>query len=213
MTGTYRVGVTADSLRPDGSPVFGDVGLDQLREAGLEWDVMPSATADGLTPAILDGYDAVLSFGHLPFSRVLVEEAPRLKHVARFGAGYDGIDLDGLADAGVVVTNAPLGARRPLALSALTLLLALSHRLVENHRAAATGRWEDLGLYRGMGVAGPRSPSWASVGWGPTSRVCWLPSGSGWSRTSARGFTSARWPWASRCCRWRGWRRSRTTSC
>lgn len=154
MTGTYRVGVTADSLRPDGSPVFGDVGLDQLREAGLEWDVMPSATADGLTPAILDGYDAVLSFGHLPFSRVLVEEAPRLKHVARFGAGYDGIDLDGLADAGVVVTNAPLGARRPLALSALTLLLALSHRLVENHRAAATGRWEDLGLYRGMGVAG-----------------------------------------------------------
>ncbi|WP_182112171.1 MULTISPECIES: NAD(P)-dependent oxidoreductase [unclassified Actinotalea] len=150
----YRVGVTADCLRPDGSAVFGDVRLERLTAAGLEWEIMAPESAHALTPALADGYDAVLAFGHAPFPRTLVQAAPRLKHVARFGAGYDGIDLDGLAAEGVVVTNTPLAVRRPLALSALTLLLAVAHRLVENHAAATSGRWTDRGRYRGAGVAG-----------------------------------------------------------
>ncbi|MCL3859489.1 2-hydroxyacid dehydrogenase [Actinotalea sp. K2] len=151
---TYRVGLTADCARPDGSTIFGDVGIDRLTAAGLEWEVMAPAVGHAPSPADLDGYDAVLSFGHLHFSRDLVEATPRLTHVARFGAGHDGIDLDGLARAGVLVTNTPVAVRRPLALSALTLLLALSHRLMDNHRAATSGRWSDRGQHRGLGLAG-----------------------------------------------------------
>ncbi len=152
MTTEYLVGLTPDVLRADGSVFFGDVGLDRLTDAGLRWEVMPAQhghVASGLEP-----YDAVLSFGHLHFTREAVATAPRLRHVARFGAGYDGIDLDGLAAEGVLVTNAPDGVRRPLALSALTLVLALGHRLLDNHRAATEGRWSARGDYRGLGIAG-----------------------------------------------------------
>lgn len=150
----YVVGLSSDVTAPDGSTIFGDVGLDRLTDAGLRWEVMAPIAGHAPTAAELAPYDAVLSFGHWGYSRDVVAAAPRLKHVARFGAGFDGIDLAGLAAEGVVVTNTPNGVRRPLALAAMTLLLALSHRLVDNHRAAAAGRWADRGSYRGLGLAG-----------------------------------------------------------
>ena len=150
----YVVGLSSDVAAPDGSTIFGDVGLDRLTAAGLRWEVMPALTGHDPSPAELAPYDAVLSFGHWGYSQEVVAAAPRLKHVARFGAGFDGIDLAGLAAEGVVVTNTPNGVRRPLALAAMTLLLALSHRLLDNQRAAAEGRWSDRGDYRGLGLAG-----------------------------------------------------------
>jgi len=153
MNHTYRVGVTADGFLPDGTSRFGNLGLERLSVAGLDWEYLPplahELTADALAP-----FDAVLSLGHLGLTRDAAAAAPRLRHLARYGAGYDGIDVPGLAAEGVVVTNTPDAVRRPLALAALTLLLALAHRLPENHRAAAEGRWADRGRYRGPGVVG-----------------------------------------------------------
>ncbi|SDD47588.1 Lactate dehydrogenase [Sanguibacter gelidistatuariae] len=150
----YVVGLSSDVTAPDGSTIFGDVGLDRLTDAGLRWEVMAPIAGHAPTATELAPYDAVLSFGHWGYSRDVAAATPRLKHVARFGAGFDGIDLAGLADEGVVVTNTPDGVRRPLALAAMTLLLALSHRLLDNQRAVAEGRWRDRGSYRGLGLAG-----------------------------------------------------------
>ncbi|MEP7764360.1 NAD(P)-dependent oxidoreductase [Sanguibacter sp. 25GB23B1] len=150
----YVVGLSSDIAAPDGSTIFGDVGLERLTAAGLRWEVMPPLAGDSPTPEEIAPYDAILSFGHWSFSRELVAASPRLKHVARHGAGHDGIDLDGLAAEGVTVTNAPDGVRRPLALAALTLLLALSHKLVQNQRLATDGRWDARGEERGLGVTG-----------------------------------------------------------
>ncbi|NKX92416.1 glyoxylate reductase [Sanguibacter hominis ATCC BAA-789] len=152
--GPYVVGLTSDNVAPDGTTVFGDIGLERLEAAGLTWRTMRPVDGHAPTPGDLDGFDAILSFGHWPFSRELVAACPRLKHIARFGAGYDGIDPDDLAAEGVVLTNAPDGVRRPLALSALTLVLALSHELVANQRLVSSGRWEDRGQHIGRGVAG-----------------------------------------------------------
>lgn len=152
--GDYVVGITSDNAQPDGTTIFGNLGLDRLVDAGLTWRVMDAVDGHALTPADIEGYDAVLSLGHWPFSKELVANSPRLKHVARFGAGYDGIDVAGLTEHGVVLTNAPAGVRRPLALSAMTLMLALAHKLFDNERAAAGGRWHERGEHRGIGVAG-----------------------------------------------------------
>lgn len=154
MTSRYRVGLTADGAAPDGTTIFGDIGLDRLIAAGMEWEVMPPVVGSVPPAEVIGRYDAVLSLGHLHFPRELAVAAPRLRHISRFGAGHDGIDLGGLAEHGVVVTNTPLAVRRPLAVGALTLLLALSHRLMENHRAATSGRWAERGRYRGAGLSG-----------------------------------------------------------
>lgn len=149
----YVVGLTPDGAGPDGSTLFGDVGLERLEQAGISWRVMPQSVQKG--EAALDGLDAILSFGHMPFDAELVRHAPRLKHVARFGAGYDGIDPVGLAAEGVVVTTTPDAVRKPLALSGLTLVLAAAHKLVENHRVVADGTWaQERGKHRGAGIDG-----------------------------------------------------------
>ena len=154
VPGEYVVGVSSDNAGPDGITIFGDIGLDRLTEAGLTWKVMGPVEGHNPTPADIEGLDAMLSLGHWGFSKDMAARAPRLKHLARFGAGYDGIDVAGLADEGIVLTNAPTGVQRPLALSAMTLMLALSHKLFENQRAATTGRWNDRGKYLGLGLAG-----------------------------------------------------------
>lgn len=156
MRNDYVVGLTADGADATGATIFGDIGLHRLTEAGISWRLLPDIPAHGpVDPAALEGVDAVVSFGHIPFSAELVRAVPRLRHVARFGAGYDGIDPVALAREGVILTNTPVAVRKPLALSGLTLLLACAHRLVENHRVTVTGRWATgRGAYRGVGVDG-----------------------------------------------------------
>lgn len=156
MPDDYVVGLTSDGADETGSTIFGDIGLHRLEQAGISWRLLPDIPAHGpVDPATLAGVDAVISFAHIPFSAELVRAAPRLRHVARFGAGYDGIDPVALAREGVVLTTTPEAVRTPLALSGLTLLLACAHRLVENHRVTVTGRWSsERGLHRGIGMDG-----------------------------------------------------------
>ncbi|MGB3374855.1 MAG: NAD(P)-dependent oxidoreductase, partial [Microbacterium sp.] len=129
---------------------------ERLEAAGLDLVHLPpmSGSAD---PAHLAGLDAVLAFGHLAFDGRIAHAAPRLSLIARFGAGYDGIDLEGLARAGVAVTNTPTAVRGPMARATLTMILALAHRMLENHHSAASGGWaQGRGRFRGVGVAGRR---------------------------------------------------------
>jgi phosphoglycerate dehydrogenase-like enzyme len=150
----FEVGLTRDGLREDGSTIFGDIGLQRLDDAGITWRMLPPL-ADPVDPMLLDGLDAILAFGHLQFDQAIVERLPRLSLLARFGAGFDGIDLDGLARAGVVVTNTPVAVRKPMALATLTMILALAHRLLDNHRTVAAGDWAvGRGTSRGAGVQG-----------------------------------------------------------
>ena len=51
----------------------------------------------------------------------------RLKLIARFGVGYDTVDVPALTENGVLLTITPDGVRRPVASSALTFILMLAH--------------------------------------------------------------------------------------
>lgn len=154
MRDVYAVGMTADGLHSDGTLMFGEIDLSPLTSAGLDCRfVTPSA--DSLNDQSLTGLDAIVSFGHAHLGRELARRLPRLKHVARFGAGYDGIDPIGLAGEGVVVTTTAEAVRVPMAQAGLTLLLACAHRLVENHECVRAGAWaEQRGRHRGIGLAG-----------------------------------------------------------
>jgi phosphoglycerate dehydrogenase-like enzyme len=147
------VAVTADAARPDGSSIHGDLGLQRLAEKGISWGVLPSYT-DPVPLADLDGVQAVLSLGHIAFDSRTVDHAPDLRLIARFGAGYETIDLDACTRAGVVVTNTPDAIRRPLAVAGLTLLLALSHKLLAKDRLTRTSDWARREHYRGAPLVG-----------------------------------------------------------
>jgi phosphoglycerate dehydrogenase-like enzyme len=73
--------------------------------------------------------------------------------VARFGAGFDQVDLAACDSHGITVTNAPVGLRIPMAHAALTLLFALAHNLLPKDRLVREGRWDRKAEYRGVGLA------------------------------------------------------------
>jgi len=148
---SYRIGITNDAIDEDGASVHGDLCLGELEAAGIAWSVIdahPDSDDD------LVDLDAVYSLGHRAFDARTLAAAPRLRHIARFGAGYDTIDLDACSDAGVIVTNTPDAIRRPLALAALTLVLAVTHNLVQKHSIVVEDRWEDRGRWRGTATDG-----------------------------------------------------------
>lgn len=153
MPAPFRVGLTRDFLKPDGTLGFGDIGLELLDEApGVEWEFLPENTPVLLPEQVRD-YDALLVLAPKVTDATLVG-SERLSVVARFGVGYDNVDVAACTEAGVLLTITPDGVRRPVALSVMTLLLALTHRLLEKDRLTREGRWAEKLGYMGQGVTG-----------------------------------------------------------
>lgn len=152
MSQPFRVGVTRDIRAPDGRPVYVDIGLSLLEEAGIEWRWLEEDVSE-LRPELLRNLDAVLVF-RPRVSAASLAGVERLMLVARLGVGYDRIDVEALSRAGVLLTTTPDGVRRPMASAALALVLALAHELLVKHRLGSSGRWHEAQEHLGTGLTG-----------------------------------------------------------
>jgi phosphoglycerate dehydrogenase-like enzyme len=139
----FRIGVTRDVVRPDGTTVFDLSALDA-------WAPLPEH-GDELRAPDLDGFDAVVVFSPRIPAAALDGEPPLL--LARLGVGYDRIDVGACTERGVLVTIAPDGIRRPMAQAAMAFVLALAHRLPEMDRHVREGGWDRF-AHVGIGLAG-----------------------------------------------------------
>jgi phosphoglycerate dehydrogenase-like enzyme len=156
----FRVGVTRDVLRPDGSLVFAPVGLEALDAPGIEWDFLDEDRRE-LSPDQLGELDGLFHFSPI-VSAASLEGVDRLALIARHGVGLDFIDLEACTGRGIAVTITPAGVTRPMASAAVALVLALSHRLLARERLLRAGHWSEgrfdllgLGLTgRTLGVVG-----------------------------------------------------------
>ncbi len=149
----FRIGITRDFLKPDGAIGFGEIGLsllDAVRE--IAWEFLPENSHE-LRPDQIADYDGLLVLGPLVTPATL-SGTNRLSVVARFGVGYDNINVPACTQAGVMLTITPDGVRRPVAVSAITLLLALSHKLLIKDRMTREGRWGEKLNFMGQGVRG-----------------------------------------------------------
>ena len=120
----------------DRSKMFGIRTLEQephievkYPEPGLRPEYRPSDLAD------CDALIAVL----VKVTESSLEGVSRLKHVARFGAGFDTVDLDACARHGVVVTNAPLGPTESMAEANIGLMIMLSFKIKEKEQVLRAG--------------------------------------------------------------------------
>ena len=149
----FRIGLTRDFLKPDGTIGFGDIGLDLIDAAStVVWEFLPE-NRPVLGPDQIEGYDGLLVLASKVTAETL-SQADRLSVVARFGVGYDNVDVPACTEAGVLLTITPDGVRRPVAVSVMTLLLALSHKLLIKDRLTREGRWGEKLNFMGQGVRG-----------------------------------------------------------
>ena len=103
-----------------------DVAMDR---AALEAAVQ---RADVLVPTITDRIDADLING----------AGEQLKMIANFGAGVDHIDIDAAVARGIIVTNTPGVLTEDTADLGMSLILAVSRRIVEGAQKVAAGEFE-----------------------------------------------------------------------
>ena len=71
----------------------------------------------------------------------MLEAAASLKHVARWGVGFDRVDLEAATECGVLVTTTQGGNDWGMADHAFAMILGLGHMLVANHLRIQAGEW------------------------------------------------------------------------
>jgi len=149
----FRVGITGDVLDSSGEPIFGREALGLLDAGGVAWEYMAQEPG-GVTPAQAARYDAICAMLTRVTAASLAGPDRRLKLIARFGVGYDTIDVPACTAAGVLLTIAPDGVRRPVATSALTFVLMLAQKVLVKDRLTRAGRWSEKLDHIGTGLTG-----------------------------------------------------------
>ncbi len=151
----FRVALSGDFVKPDGAAAFPSFDLGALDgDPRIDWAyVQPE---DGrMTAASLADFDALILLA-AKFDAESIPDDGRLALVARFGVGYDSVDVESCARAGIAVTITPDGVRRPVAVAILTFVLALAGKIfvkdgLAREGAAGFARRSD---HMGVGLVG-----------------------------------------------------------
>lgn len=152
---TFRVALSSDFRRPDGSPTYPAFDLTPLTD-NPDIEVGYVDPVDGVMPAAgLEGYDALILL--VPkFTPASVPPGGRLALVARFGVGYDSVDIPTCTENDIAAVITPDGVRRPVAVSILTFVLALSQKMLIKDKLARQGPagWAQRADFMGTGLIG-----------------------------------------------------------
>ena len=148
----FRVALTHDFRRPDGSPTIAGLDLRPL-ESDPRVEVFYLDPCKEIGPEQLAGANAVILMWPKVTARSLAQ-ADDLSVICRFGVGFDNVDVAAATRAGIAVTNTPDAVRRPVAVSILTLLFALTSYLLERDRSVRERRWHTVYDTIGVGLAG-----------------------------------------------------------
>jgi phosphoglycerate dehydrogenase-like enzyme len=103
----------------------------------------------------LEDFDALILLIHR-FEPVSVPKSGRLAIVARFGVGYDTVNVAACTDGDIALAITPDGVRRPVAVSIFTFILALTGKLFVKDRLArmGAGGFAVKGRHMGVGLVG-----------------------------------------------------------
>src|SRR5277367_2280602 len=107
MSAPFRVALSGDFRNPDGSPVYPDFDLEPLRKApNVEFaylELRNPVEADQLK-----NFDALILLTQR-FTKDSIHPKGRLAVIARFGVGYDTVDVEACTRAGIALAITPDG--------------------------------------------------------------------------------------------------------
>jgi D-3-phosphoglycerate dehydrogenase len=153
QTAQFKVGITPDVFDAAGKTIFDPSALAVLDAPGIAWEYL-ERPEPVITPETVQRYDALCVMMGRVTPATLAADAQRLKLIARFGVGYDTIDVEACTRRGVMITIAPDGVRRPVATTVITFVLALAQKLLVKDRITRSGRWAEKLDHIGMGLTG-----------------------------------------------------------
>ena len=147
------VGITRDRYNDKGQFLNSETGIKQLETIpGVEIRKFAEIKPE-ITPEQIRGMDMVISgLGKWRASSLAGND--QLISIHRCGVGFDAVNVPEMTAADVMLTITPNAVRRPMAVTIMTFLLALSTRLMLKDRMTREGRWADKEDYDGYGLVG-----------------------------------------------------------
>src|SRR5919106_4793558 len=150
----FRIALSGDFTKPGGGPAFPDFDMSPLEwDPDVEWAWV---AGEGVLQAKdLQGFDALI----LLIPRIEPESFPsdgRLAVIARFGVGYDTVNVKACSNNDCALVTTPDGVRRPVAVSIITFMLALTGKLMAKDRLTRSGprAWAERHVHMGVGLVG-----------------------------------------------------------
>jgi phosphoglycerate dehydrogenase-like enzyme len=148
MTEPFRIAFTGDFHDPSGSPKYRDFGPATLRsERHISHRIITGCHPELMASEIGDANGVVVLTPKV--TRRSVAECPELLAIARFGVGYDSVDITACTECDVMVTIAVGAVDRSVAEATLTWMLSLSHHVRTKDHLVRTGRWDDRSHFMG----------------------------------------------------------------
>jgi phosphoglycerate dehydrogenase-like enzyme len=146
MPDLIEVGLTAD-FQSEGKLLYKDIGLGILEEAGIGYHFLEQHEPR-LSPAVLERIDGLICLAPR-ITRESLANSVRLIAVARFGVGYDAVDVNACTEADVALFIAKGAVDYSVAEAILAWMLALGHRMVKKDQITRQGRWNEKTRWMG----------------------------------------------------------------
>ncbi|WP_025693791.1 phosphoglycerate dehydrogenase, partial [Paenibacillus durus] len=116
---------------------------EMLLQAGFEviWNTEGRPLKEAELIEVIKGADALITGIDEVTAKVLEAGAPTLKVVAKYGVGYDNIDVEAASRLGIPVTITPGAPTRSVAELALTLMLSVARHIPQMNAGVRDGGW------------------------------------------------------------------------
>jgi D-3-phosphoglycerate dehydrogenase len=120
--------------------VFPTVDIERELLAEIDADLTVASGDIDTVLAVAADADAILNT-YLPWNADSIGRLEKCRIIARYGIGFDNVDLKAAADAGIVVTNVPDYSVEEVATHALALILASLRKVVLADASVRAGTW------------------------------------------------------------------------
>lgn len=144
----FRVAFTGDFHHSDGTPLYKEFGTAVLdAQSGIRYESFHEHRRE-IDPAQLGAAQAVIVLSPR-VTALAVSQSENLLAVARFGVGYDSVDVAACTAADVALITAVGAVDRSVAEATVGWMLALSHNLRAKDRLVREARWQERSAYMG----------------------------------------------------------------
>jgi len=129
---------------PDQVLIYSRFPKAMLLRIGQRFELMDAAgkpPREVFTADQLSGIRAMITAGGTPLGAAMMDTLPSLRAIVCYGTGYDGVDLAAAAQRGIAVGHSPAANAAAVADLAVTLMLAVTRRLLPADEYVRSGNW------------------------------------------------------------------------
>ena len=149
MTATpFRFVLSADFYDEAGELKYDDIGLSTFDDhPGISTTTMAEFRQVVMPGQLQNCHGSLLLTPHVTADSV--RDCDDLLVIARFGVGYDSVDVPACTEQSVLVTIAVGAVDRPVAEATVGWMIALTHHMLVKDRLVRTGDWDKRSQYMG----------------------------------------------------------------